>query len=67
MDDRTSDRVCFKLKKRHLTEMLGHELLEFVVGIARLFLEYMLPLMIEYKISTVLVGGKGGFGIVALG
>lgn len=46
---------------------MGHELLEFVVGITRLFLEHTLPFPIEREVGTVLVGGKGGFGIVALG
>jgi hypothetical protein len=45
----------------------GHELLKFVVRIVKLLLEYTLPPLIEYSVRTVLVGGKSGFGIVALG
>jgi hypothetical protein len=46
---------------------MGHELLEFVVGITRFFLERTLPFLIEREVGTILVGGTGGFGIVALG
>ena len=46
-----------------LAAAVMHELLEFVVGIARAFLEDSLPCCIEGAIRPVLVNRKDGLGI----